>query len=180
MSQPRKKLSLKLKPSQSIDQTKGDSKEKSRSKEDGAPKKLRLKTSASQGVEQELSNLGQAFDQLSQKLNTATVPADKKLETINLLFSYYQRINEVIQKINQGVNQETIGNFSNQINHQENNQTYEINNEITLLNFGEGHLTNIIELFSDPDFINHIIRKDDFKNKYSVIVYDKKWDRSKK
>lgn len=168
MSQPKKKLNLRLRPST----------EHSNDNAPTPPRRRRLNIRSGKKLKTELDELDTAFEIFNQKINQiGNISPERKNEVVNHLLSYFQQINLMIQKINRHVSgNNTMGNLSNQMTHQENNRTYEINNEITLLNFGETHLRNIIDMFSDPDFITHIIRKDDFKNKYSVIVYDKRWD----
>lgn len=176
MNEPKKKLTLKFKSKAEHVTNKKETVPNTRRR------KLRLGGAHRLNIDHELDTLSQAFDVFIQNLDSmhTQITPDKRISVINRLFGYYQKIHTAIQKINQGVthDRELIGNLANQMHHKDDdsNKIYEINNEITLLNFGETHLGNIIDLFSDPDFINHIIRKDTFKNKYSVVVYDKKWD----
>ena len=153
-----KKFKIKLKPRNSEDHSKNTEKD--------------------QVLESELLDLNHAFEVFKQKASLCkNINQEDRIVLINKLLGHFQTINEIIQVINETSDQkDTMGNFMNTMRTQEKHNTYEISNDITLLNFGEQRLANIIDMFSDPEFITHIVRKDDFKNKYSVIVYDKKWD----
>ena len=118
--------------------------------------------------------LNQGFDQFKANAEFLIDHNVDKMEMINYLLKYYQLFQTIMQKSDN--NNQTIGNFNNSVIENKNNNTYEINNDITLLNFGDTRISSVVQLFSDMNFINHIIRKDQFLNKYTVIVYDTKWD----
>lgn len=125
----------------------------------------------------DLSALNRSFsaftDQVESLLLTQET-GEQRLNLMNHLLRYSQQLNALIGQVDEG--DESIGDLLNSVSQTQQNRNYEINNEITLLNFGDSRVNSIVELFSDSEFINHIIRKDKFLNKYTVIVYDSKWD----
>ena len=127
-----------------------------------------------------LEDLDHTFGELCEKVsNIGNNLFSNHRDLQNHLVQYYHQLDGVIQELgnylrNEKEREQTGQNGRNQTYN--NNRNFEINNEIKLVNFTGGDTANIVEMFSDPDFVTHIVRKDTFKNKYTVIVYDPSWE----
>jgi len=121
-----------------------------------------------------LEDLDEIFEEYKRKIaRIGQNPFTDYRQLQNHLLQCYHQLEGIMQEVDKMLREE--GQEGSNIT-QSNNRNYEINNEINLLNFADSSTSTIVDMFSDAEFVTHIVRKDTFRNKYTVIVYDPKWD----